>query len=424
MELNNFYKHVVSTYEYINKNIKYSIANTKINKKIITDELFYKTIIKYINIPNFLNEIPEKEFNIFNDFFENLENMSDEHFITFMNQHGRPLQEYIYDLIETKNLPNTILDVINDISLFSEFTCINILNEILTHDFYVFEYLIQFENTTCNLKLITKKKISKKEIQKIICRIFLIQTMFPNYQNKFNVNLYFTDQKKKLPKYKILGINEINSGVSIGDINVINIFRKEEMLKLLIHEIIHNLDIDNSLRNNTTDFSKYFNIPREDNYIINESYTEFLAVLINSMIFSFEDNNDYNYTLFIKIIENEKQYTLYQNAKILNHYGFKSIDDFNKPNDNELYKQNTSVFSYFFLKGALLFNYREFFKIVYTLSDKLKWKPEYSTLFIRILLENSKDTKFLNAIQKYLNLFSSNKSHQLYNKYTLRMTYK
>lgn len=424
MELNNFYKHVVSTYEYINKNIKYSITNKKINKKIITDELFYKTIIKYINISNFLKEISKKEYTRFNDFFENLENMSDEHFIAFMNQHGRPLQEYIYDLIENKKLPNTILDVINDISLFSEFTCINILNEILTHDFYVFEYLIQFENITCNLKLITKKKISKKEIQKIICRIFLIQTMFPNYQNKFNVNLYFTDQKKKLPKYKILGINEINSGVSIGDMNVINIFRKEEMLKLLIHEIIHNLNIDTSLRNNTTNFSKYFNIPYQDNYIINESYTEFLAVLINSMIFSYEDNNDYNYALFIKIIENEKQYTLYQNAKILNHYGFKSIDDFNKPNDNELYQQKTSVFSYFFLKGALLFNYREFFKIVYTLSDKLKWKPEYSTLFIRILLEYSKDTKFLNAIQKYLNLFSSNKSHQLYNKYTLRMTYK
>ena len=59
--------------------------------------------------------------------------------------------------------------------------------------------------------------------------------------------------------------------------------------------------------------------------------------------------------VFLKNIDKEKKHTTKQVAKILKYYDFNSIDEFIRPYDNlDRYKQNTSIFSYYFVKGALL----------------------------------------------------------------------
>ena len=66
-----------------------------------------------------------------------------------------------------------------------------------------------------------------------------------NIYKNINIEIYNTPFKKKLPcrNYcKNLSSININSGLSYS--NNIIIYRKEELLKVLIHEIIHILDID------------------------------------------------------------------------------------------------------------------------------------------------------------------------------------
>ena len=73
--------------------------------------------------------------------------------------------------------------------------------------------------------------------------------------------------KKILPETKIITIDTINSGMTVLNNNCKNgkiyIWRKEELLKVLIHEIIHS-----------------FNLDINDKYDC-ETYTELHALLLN-----------------------------------------------------------------------------------------------------------------------------------------------
>ena len=115
------------------------------------------------------------------------------------------------------------------------------------------------------------------------------------------------------------------------------------------------------------------------------------------------------------------QFSLFQLAKILLFYNFYKIDDFIKPYDgNNNFKQSTPVFSYFFVKCALLFNISKF-------SNFLKKNCrffEFNTneeVYVKLILECCKDKKFLNEIQKYMDYIKNNKI-PLFIKKTLRMT--
>ena len=62
--------------------------------------------------------------------------------------------------------------------------------------------------------------------------------------------------------YDIIGINSVNSGFTTFNTEpYISIFREEESDKVLIHELIHYLELDlNSHDQMFSDFYKYFNI--------------------------------------------------------------------------------------------------------------------------------------------------------------------
>jgi hypothetical protein len=86
----------------------------------------------------------------------------------------------------------------------------------------------------------------------------------------------------------------------------------------------------------------------------------------------------------------ELDHTLSQIAKILNYYHFKDIYDFVKSYDGlNRFKQETSVFSYFFVKGGLLFHLHHF------QLDKQYFYPE-------TIIEYSLTKAFLKAINKVM----------------------
>ena len=53
----------------------------------------------------------------------------------------------------------------------------------------------------------------------------------------------------------------------------------------------------------------------------------------------------------IEVLNKELKFSLYQSAKILDYFGFKTALEFFKRNDgNRKFKQKTSVFSYYIVK--------------------------------------------------------------------------
>ena len=129
------------------------------------------------------------------------------------------------------------------------------------------------------------------------------------------------------------------------------------MYKLIIHELIHNYKYDFAFLEFNLKLSDFINISRDTKLTVNESYTEVVTVLLNTIVESFNFKKMVNYDLFKVMINYEAQYSLLQCARILKFYEFTSADDFFQRYDNKnRFRQNTNVFSYFFIKTALLVN--------------------------------------------------------------------
>ena len=120
-----------------------------------------------------------------------------------------------------------------------------------------------------------------KLFNNILFRIILIIMFIENTSKPKDLilNIYLTDEEKKIYycKKEILGPFHSNSGLTDGI--SITIFRKEELLKLVIHEIIHFYNIDIKTRNIFCKecYTNMFNI--KSNLIINESFVETWSTL-------------------------------------------------------------------------------------------------------------------------------------------------
>ena len=312
---------------------------------------------------------------------------------------------HIYNLIDDNKLPSHIQKQIHDTTLYSIFTPTTVQSDIERNSYHIYEY----KNTRCSLNIYASPSEAADEAAAeaaaaAATRIAIMQTLYGNDKHYVDITLYLTDNKKLInPKDRMLGTNEINSGVSIfqeDKIPKINIFRTEEMNKLIIHEMVHCLNLDD--RHITIDFSKLFNVIPQPDYKVYEAYTEFMAVVINTMISHDKDNWQ---TAFAA----EQRFALFQIAKILIHYGFANIAEFNRPYCCDKFRQETSVFSYFFIKAALLFRADEFIAL------KKQSRNSY--------IEFAKNPQFLEHIDAYMTYITTNRHSipkDIWN--TLRMT--
>lgn len=192
----------------------------------------------------------------------------------------------------------------------------------------------------------------KININKILHSCLFMKKL-ASYEKEINVILYFGNYKKKYNGNPILGPDEINSGVTFKfgyeDYKLIFIWRKEELIKVLIHELIHYMDIDTDKNNILISNIIDTRINIIGNNSSQEGYTEFLALILNSIFVGCYTNIDpnilYNYEIYFSFL---------QMAKILNfcNYSFRDLIE----NKMHLH-QNTNVVSYFFIKNMYLINY-------------------------------------------------------------------
>ena len=295
-------------------------------------------------------------------------------------------------IIETTILNNNILN--------NNFTSSEIKNNIIRTMKYA--YKITYKNNILYYYS-SKKQLVPLFILQFFKIINSLRILFKT-NNKDNIQIikYFdTNNKKIFPKTgnAILSPNEINSGLTIlshkhnGEIIL---YRKEEIFKVLIHELIHANSIDHKLifSSNVKDFSSHFCV----NYIVllNEAYTEACANILNLFFINIIYNNNKKslYNNLNKMFNKELNYSRYIYSKIMNYYGLNSIDDIIKK-DNKCsvyFPQKTNVFSYYFLKFILLLHLDEMGVILKKQNNLLKIVDGiYIDLLIKLVMNNLKD---------------------------------
>jgi hypothetical protein len=367
---------------------------------------FILNLMKNINYEQELNIPLLNEINFIdkrNTYIKNVSEIKEENY-------DSKISNYYNDNIT--NIINKDLQIFNFINtkfygenLKSNFISSRIIRNIINNLFIKTEFNLNNRKIT----IFSKNNLDHKLINKIdsILNFFDYLTKKNNY---YKIDIYLSDQKKQINfNNDFLGPDNINSGLTLPR-HYIVLFRKEELIKVLIHELIHYLDLD--MRNNQNELLflyKDINL-KADIINPNEAYTEILAIVFLNIweyyYRNFKINNFIKYKLNIELY-----WSFIQITKILKFFKYKSFDDlFTK---KSLFHQKTNVLSYFFLKTVLLLNLNLIFNDltldnIYFNNDRLE-----------IIKQNCKLEQLKGYIDKVYSDYESNE----FDKSSLKMTF-
>ena len=334
-----------------------------------------------------------KKYNINIDNCSNI--TSNKFFMKLYDNFNNIIKEISLNNIKIELYNNSEIDNLKN----NKFTSQNILNNII--ETLKYSYIIIFENNS--IVYYSKKSIKNNKIPKIIKHMFIIIKVLKilfNRNNHHQKVVYFETYNKKLfpLNNSILSPNEVNSGLTNLDFHkngTIILFRKEELLKVLIHELIHSNLIDEKIifSDKIKGFSSKFCV--KYNILLNEAFTETFALILNMFYINIIANNT---KLNLNIMfENELKYSDYICSKIMHYYNIKNIEDIIKKNNicNKDFPQKTNVFSYYILKNILLHQHIKFSNIIkkYTIYYKIN--------------DESSITKIIELINKNINKFNN-----------------
>jgi len=199
--------------------------------------------------------------------------------------------------------------------------------------------------------------IKTKPDLSLVTRIitFIRNLSEPQYSSThLDLTIFYGNQKKELTFPNTLCSDNMNSGSTLSQVNI-TIWRSEELYKVLIHELIHFFKFDYNY--NTKIFAKIEQILNKQIKIssahmdmVNESYTETLALVLHTVIMC-----GIMAKSFDELINLEIKFSTFQVAKIINFYDnstYKSIFRFNKPHIS--FSQTSSACSYYIIKYFML----------------------------------------------------------------------
>ena len=329
-----------------------------------------------------------------------------------------------YDqFIEKYNLRSIKLNT-NNILLIKRYT-INLLDEIL-------EILNDFQNgyfISLDIKLYVENNIDtcyKYEFDhmklyiftnnfsdELLKHIYIISLWIYNLNPIHKIKFIFFDTplKKELnQESKYLSSQHVNSGSSIAGDNLM-IWRREEITKVLIHELIHYLYIDlkyekniNKIMKKNIGISKY-------PILINESITEILTQFLHSIYISVYQKGSILDN--VKTIYNYEQiFSWYQFSKIMNFF---NILKFDQELINQQFNQTSNVFAYYILKSILTINFPQ---IILNINTN-KCNTYNCPIIEKYLNKNLSNIpyKLLNKVIKYLKLNDNSLKMTIFNYY-------
>ena len=231
-----------------------------------------------------------------------------------------------------------------------------------------------------------KEKLNNniKNILNIIAIMYKInKEIIKSKQNKLHLNILLGKQKKYIYETDTMTPININSGSSLRG-SFVNIWREEELEKVLIHEIQHFYNCDfHAFDKGYNELSKFINkqFSIEGSDKVNESINEVMAIIIHMIYQHIKLNIDLSI-----IYSYEMYFTMFQIAKIIVFYGGTSYDSLFKNNQKFItFKQTTSVLSYYVIKGLLLFNIND--TLDFLQSNQLKCSDKNDIIKLKIYIE-------------------------------------
>lgn len=189
---------------------------------------------------------------------------------------------------------------------------------------------------------------------------------------------------EKIKAETVLTKDAINSAEFHKVSETLYVYRKEEFIKTLIHELIHCSKKDEWL------YNVKFTLPVNNysNLLLTEAATEALAQFINVMICS-TDNHSFNY-----LWEKEITFGLYQTAKILYLSSISDISDF--LSGKHMIIQDTAAIEYHMISTIFMIHFHEFYKAFTT----------QNTSQILKILNYINNKKYKEIINKFIYDFS------------------
>jgi hypothetical protein len=335
--------------------------------------------------------------------------------------------------------PSKIIKHINDNSLSS-----------LTYSFNIFNRNINIIFLTENENIDSLIETYNNYVDYMLVWLYIVDKYASkNCSTELNIYIYHTTLLKLLPSssIEILDENNVNTAFTrtCSKDSEIVVFRKEEWFKVFIHETFHNFGLDFSDMNQMqckTEILSIFNVNSEVNLF--ESYTEFWARLINTLFCSYSNmKNKHNIDEFLinseYFINFEIMYSFFQMVKVLDFMSMKYTDlyensDLSENVRNTMYKENTSVLSYYILTLILFNNYQEFLSWCNTNNNSLlQFKKTTSNLnsFCKFIEKKYKSKRMLNGVNcsedllvklKNNNVKNKQQSETIYLLHNLRMT--
>lgn len=372
------------TFKYLElfNNVYYPNMIINIDEIELTNKIdIFSELISYLEDINFTNKVLIiKRLNDIRYRFEDTKklNYNDKKFIIDNIENRAELATFL-DYIKTK------YDILPELRMiydkYSSILHLILISGTITKSFEInFSYRSQNVELKNDNKIIiytTNKLINTKSkwLKQMILRYCYFNYILSSSKTPKVLSFFLIDFPKLLYNSGIIGPAEINTGMTNGI--YINITRKEESLKTLLHELIHFHDMD---FREIPEFINYYLKKRfrsvsDEGYNMKlnlfEAYTECMASIINIMLFyeysnlfmttNTEINKKKNYKLFIIHLKNKLSqqinYTFGKCYKLLKFYKCDKLDSCN-------INQKTNTVSYFFIKSYLYYYLLSFIKCI------------------------------------------------------------
>jgi len=251
-----------------------------------------------------------------------------------------------------------------------------------------------------------------KYVDTIIMWLYILNKYSsPNCSKVITIYLYLTSLRKKLPNNKIDVLNENNVNTAFTTSCQYNteivIFRSEEWFKVLLHETFHSFGLDFSDMNTTECNKEILSIFKVYSKVnLYEAYVECWAEILNALFCSFfilKNKRDFEeFVLNAEILINiERYYSFFQMVKTLKFMGLNYVDLYSGNGRVGLYKEKTSVLSYYIIKLILINSFQDFLEWCYKYNNSLlQFNKTFQTQmrFCEFIKLHYKSKTFINDI--------------------------
>lgn len=261
-----------------------------------------------------------------------------------------------------------------------------------------FHYKLEFDNGVIYISSFEEIVRSKKIEVLVQIANFFYNIASPENKRKLFSYLYLTNLNRKINQLipHRFGVEQVNGGLMDKKENKMVVWRKEDGLKVFIHEMIHFYRLDFYFINNfyvTVNNLAENKICKNDDYVF-EAFTDFFAINYYCvyLFLLLEDNDQIIYNFYL-IFKKELDYVEKQALKVLYYV------DINK----NIIDNETNLYCYYLLKYYLYLIYRnkDFFSIT---KDQLKTIVQNSINYFKRmkLIKPDNDVMTMVSTQIYL----------------------